>query len=1080
MSKKQSGQRKSLLTGASVLAAAAAAMAGSPAMAQNNTSTASSSDDEAIVVTGTRLVRQDFEAISPVTTVGAEQIQLTGTLNTEQLLNDLPQVVGGNTTTSNNTGGEDFSTVDLRGLGPNRTLVLVNGERVPASSTTGVVDINTIPAGLISRVEVVSGGASAVYGSDAMGGVVNFVLKDDYEGAELNATYGSELSTGNVPQFDANLLVGGNFANGRGNMTFYADYYNRQGVFQSEYDYSRVSGAACRRPDGTVFLCDSAAEAVGNTVLFPGGSGTPPWSWIVNSPATDTDHDGVRDTGTGNPFGNPTYSCNSAADLLDDSICNDSEGDGTPGSGDGVTDTPVYASGLATTLPGHFATGNTNTNCDGIPDGNVNTGNLSFDDAGNLVPRAVAGACGVPDRGAGSSRYNYAPDNYLIIPAERFTVSTNGHYDINDNLRFNFLMSYTNSRQQVQLAATPVAPPPQLEVTMTPTMRNLISTAHPDLWTALQGRPDPYAPFQINVRTNSIGPRTGTNTDNQFYAIGSLDGQLGDNWDWNLSASYGQSEFLSRLQHSANKTGLFEGLSGCTSLQPGPNGILGDADDTETPMGSSALPGCVPLDIFGTQTLPADAVSFLNTPTFSSTIVEESRVSGYMRGNLFQLPAGPVSTVFGFEYRDTSAQFFVDNEQRTGNIFGFNAVQNNEGQIDVYELYTEFAIPLISEQPFAYYLGLEGGYRISNYSQAGNVETWKAGGEWAPTSWLRFRGVYNVATRAPSVFELFRNGDQGFTGYTDPCQDAAENNGAGDGVPDGQTAGTTPIPAANCTAGAGGRPIVNGWGTGFVQNNAQTQVLAFGNTNLAPETADTYTIGGVFQPDWFPVGDLRVTVDYYHIQIDGFIAGFSANQILADCYGVPGAVAVPGSCSKITRNAVTGQVDSIDVSVQNLSTLVQSGYDIQAEWSLPLGPGQLTINELYSRLNEFVINGVDFAGYGFGGIGGGPFGGVAPEQKSVLSVTYALGDWTFLTRWTWAPGFTDASFGGETPDSSYVDVSARWNVTDNFSVIGVVDNVFDDYPPQYAGAAVNGQANTNPVYYRALGRTFTISGRLRF
>jgi outer membrane receptor protein involved in Fe transport len=1022
MSKKQSGQRKSLLTGASVLAAAAAAMAGSPAMAQTSTSTASSSDDEAIVVTGTRLVRQDFEAISPVTTVGAEQIQLTGTLNTEQLLNDLPQVVGGNTTTSNNTGGEDFSTVDLRGLGPNRTLVLVNGERVPASSTTGVVDINTIPAGLISRVEVVSGGASAVYGSDAMGGVVNFVLKDDYEGAELNATYGSELSTGNVPQFDANVLVGGNFANGRGNMTFYADYYNRQGVFQSAYDYSRVSGAACIDASGNPFVCTSSAQAAASAgVIFPGGSGTPPWSWIPNDPS--------------NPFA------------------------GLAGVETGVGNT-------------NFNSGVADTNCDGVPNAlNVNSGNLSFNDAGELTPRNSSGACGVPDRSAGSSRYNYAPDNYLIIPAERLTVSANGHYDINDNLRFNFLMSYTNSRQQVQLAPTPVAPPPQLTVTLTPTMRSLISNNHADLWAALQSRADPYAPFAINVRTSSLGTRQGTNTDNQFYAIGSLDGQLGDNWDWNLSASYGQSEFLSRLQHSANKTGLFEGLSGCTNTQPGPDGILGTSDDTETPMGSTALPGCVPLDVFGTQTLPPDAVRFLDTPTFSSTIVEESRVAGYIRGNLFQLPAGPVSTVFGFEYRDTSAQFFVDNEQRTGNIFGFNAVQNNEGQIDVYELYTEFAIPLISEQPFAYYLGLEGGYRISNYSQAGNVETWKAGGEWAPTSWLRFRGVYNVATRAPSVFELFRNGDQGFTGYTDPCQDSDTN-----GVPDSQGA-TPPIPVANCTVGPN---AVVGWAPGFVQNNSQTQVLAFGNTNLAPETADTYTIGAVFQPDWFPVGDLRVTVDYYHIEIDGFIAGFSANQILADCYGVPGAVPVPGSCGRITRNPITGQVDSINVSVQNLSTLVQSGYDIQAEWSLPLGPGQLTINELYSHTNEFVINGVDFAGYGFGGIGGGPFGGVAPEQKSVLSVTYALGDWTFLGRWTWAPGFTDAFFGEQTPDSSYVDVSARWNVTDNFSVIGVIDNVFDDYPPQYAGAVVNGQANTNPVYYRALGRTFTISGRLRF
>ncbi|MBK6704702.1 MAG: TonB-dependent receptor plug domain-containing protein [Caulobacteraceae bacterium] len=240
MSKKtQSGQRKSLLTGASVLAAAAAAIAVTPAMAQD------AEDEEAIVVTGTRLVRQDFEAISPITTVGAEQLELTATLTTESLLNELPQIIPGNTRTSNNSGGEDFATVDLRGLGTTRTLVLLNGERVPSSSTTGTVDINTIPASLISRIEVVTGGASAVYGSDALAGVVNFVLKDDYEGAEINMTYGSELETGNAAEFEINGLVGGNFANGRGNMTTYASYYNREGVFQSEYDYSRTSAALC-------------------------------------------------------------------------------------------------------------------------------------------------------------------------------------------------------------------------------------------------------------------------------------------------------------------------------------------------------------------------------------------------------------------------------------------------------------------------------------------------------------------------------------------------------------------------------------------------------------------------------------------------------------------------------------------------------------------------------------------------------------------------------------------------------------------------------------------------------------------
>ena len=118
---------------------------------------------EKVTVTGSRLKKRDYSTTSPVTTIGAQTFELTQTNSVEKLLNDLPQLVPGNTFTSNNAGGEDFATIDLRGLGPNRTLVLVNGNRLPMSSTSGSVDVNTIPAGLVDRVEVVTGGASAVY-----------------------------------------------------------------------------------------------------------------------------------------------------------------------------------------------------------------------------------------------------------------------------------------------------------------------------------------------------------------------------------------------------------------------------------------------------------------------------------------------------------------------------------------------------------------------------------------------------------------------------------------------------------------------------------------------------------------------------------------------------------------------------------------------------------------------------------------------------------------------------------------------------------------------------------------------------
>ena len=1048
MSKKtKNDSRKSLLTGASVLAAAAAAISATPATAQD------AEEEDAIVVTGSRLVRQDFEAISPITTVGAEQLELTATLTTETLLNELPQIVPGNTLTSNNVGGEDFSTVDLRGLGINRTLVLVNGERVPGSSTLGTVDIATIPASLISRVEVVTGGASAVYGSDAVSGVINFVLKDDYEGAEINTTYRAEMESGNVPQFEINGLVGGNFANGRGNLTAYASYYNREGVYQSEYDYSRVAGAICYdtangldQSGHAYFVCDSVEEARqvyadGGHILAAaaGGSSTTPWGNITNDPNNRFTAGGVGGinanvTGgfTGGTFASYDHDCRPSTANI------------------------AYSGAGA-------------------------LGNLSFGDNGNLSPFLNSAACRVPDRAAGSSQYNFAPDNYLVVPAERMTFTTNGHYDVTDDVRLSVLMNYTNSRQEIQLAPTPAT---GLTVTLTPNMRNLIRLGadgidgngddHDDLWTALQSRPSPYAPFTMSRRTNEMGARTQFAENNAFYFLTGLEGSLGENWDWAVNASYGQSHFITRTLHSANKSRLLTGLAGCQALAPGADGLLNTADDTgvalPSTLGTSSDP-CVPIDIFGPGTLTAGMMGYIDTTTLSQTIVEENRVTGYMRGDLFELPAGPIAAVFGFEYRDSQFEFHVDNEQRMGNIFGFNALQDQAGTVDVYELYTEVSVPLITEAPFAHYLGLEAGFRRSNYSTVGNVDTYKYGAEWAPVEWLRFRAMFNQATRAPNVFELFQSGDQGFVTTQDPC-----NDGNGNGLPDG--GGTT---LAECTASG----VPASAYPGFNQANAQLQGFAFGNSNLTSETAETWTYGLVFQPDWFPIGDLRATVDWYDIEITDVILGLGVAFYLNDCYNTN----VAASCSRVHRLA-NGQLDYVDTFRANQGLLATRGTDIQVEWSVPIGPGQLTINELYSMLDEFRVNQLDFVGTTSGGIGG-----AFPDYKSVLSVSYNVGDWTFFGRWFHTPEVSSASGWGDfnpgvpggfdfgqpgnlSPAADYFDLSARWAVTDNFTITGVIDNVFDEYPVQTPDG---GQGNADVALYpRPLGRQFAISGRYRF
>ncbi|MBX7249884.1 MAG: TonB-dependent receptor [Caulobacteraceae bacterium] len=998
--------RQRLLASTIIGGAALLALQAAPAYAQDDPN---ATEVEGVVVTGSRIVRQDFEAISPVTTVGSEQLELTATLTVDTLLNELPQIVPGNTRTSNNAGGEDFSTIDLRGLGANRTLVLVNGERVPASSTTGVVDLNTIPASLIDRVEVVTGGASAVYGSDAISGVVNFILKDDYEGAEIMATYGSSFD-GKAPEVEVNALIGGNFANGRGNATAYAAYYNREKVLQSEFAFSRTSAAACYDSSGArTTIADTAAEGVAcvaaGRFLFPGGSATPAWGWITNNGA--------------NPFTN-----------------------------------------LSILLPGTFGPGNTDTNCDGVPSPalGVNSGNLSFNDAGQLTPRNTAGACAVPDRSAGSSRYNFAPDNYLIIPAERFNMTTTATYDITDSIRAKVLLNFVNSTSEVQLAPTPAT---GLTVTLTPAMQALINANHPDLAIALASRPNPLAPFTIDRRTNEVGTRNGFFENNSFYGLTTVDGDFNDNWNWSVTASYGSNHFDSNGINSVNRTALAQGLAGCQT----PAGA---------PLGAAALPGCVPLDIFGPGTLTPAMVSFLKVNTFSETQVEETRIAGFVRGDLFELPAGPIAAVFGVEYRDTDIAFTVDNEQRTGNIFGFNAVQDINGSVQVTELYTEISVPLIKDQPLAYYLGIEGGYRYSDYSSVGGVDTFKIGAEWAPVEWLRFRGVYNEATRAPSVIELFQNGDQGFPPYTDPCRQSAVN--------------ATPGLQALCVAQ--GVPLAAY--PGFAANNSQVQAFAFGNPNLKPETAQSLTAGLVLQPDWFPVGDFRATVDYYDIKIEDAIAPLGAQFFLNSCYGTPGNLSTDQSqCFRITRDPVTGQVTSVNTTIANLNTLETRGWDFQFEWTVNLEdtflpiPGRLRVNELLSLIDSFQINNNEFIGTTSGAIGGALF-----DWKSTLSIYYTLGDWTAFARWSYVPEICDPTFGvgpdncqgtaGQMdPAASYVDISARWNITDNFQVTGFIGNLFDEDPPQ-TPAGLFSQANTDPQVYRVLGRTFSISAKVRF
>ncbi|PHQ62899.1 MAG: TonB-dependent receptor [Sphingobium sp.] len=234
-----------------------------PALAQ---SADDDSSADTIVVTGSRIARPDLQQASPISIISAQELKLSGKVNVEAIINDLPQLIPSTTAASNNPGG-GVSTADLRGLGANRTLVLVNGRRYISYDSSQIVDLNTVPAGLIDHVEVVSGGRSAVYGSDAIAGVINFVMKQDFSGVEANANYRINQE-GDGGTFNTNLLIGGNFEDGRGNATFYIDYTKRDGVLQSARSYTRQAYT----DDGDGGLAAGGSGSIPGTRMVLSGS----------------------------------------------------------------------------------------------------------------------------------------------------------------------------------------------------------------------------------------------------------------------------------------------------------------------------------------------------------------------------------------------------------------------------------------------------------------------------------------------------------------------------------------------------------------------------------------------------------------------------------------------------------------------------------------------------------------------------------------------------------------------------------------------------------------------------------------
>ena len=285
-----------LLTGTMMASLLVVAPATAQTADEASTDTAAE-DDTLIVVTGSRIQRRNVETAAPIAVVGSEEFELSGTVNVENVVNTLPQVVPGTTSFSNNPGN-GTATLNLRGLGTNRTLVLVNGRRWMSFDTAQIVDLNTIPSFLIDGVDVVTGGASAIYGSDALAGVVNFRLKE-VEGVELGGQY-SITERGDGARYNLHGAIGTSFDDGRGNATVFAEYFNRGDVFQGDRAFSTnaIGGENFGIPNSL-----SGSSTLPNGVLrYLGGAS--PQTGAALPAGTEFGNAGARGFGTGVVFDN--------------------------------------------------------------------------------------------------------------------------------------------------------------------------------------------------------------------------------------------------------------------------------------------------------------------------------------------------------------------------------------------------------------------------------------------------------------------------------------------------------------------------------------------------------------------------------------------------------------------------------------------------------------------------------------------------------------------------------------------------------------------------------------------------------
>lgn len=784
--------------------------------------------EDVVVVTGSRIaVDGPADAVSPVVAIGGDDIATSGQIDIVELLRESPQLQGSLPASFSafNGGALGVGQLNLRGLGTERTLVLQNGRRhVSGVAGTGAVDVTTISTALLERVDILTGGASSIYGADAVTGVVNFVMRDgaSFDGYEFRAQTGIS-SRGDADELALSLANGFMTPDERGSLVAAVEFTRSSPVFAGERSFAGRGIAGLE------------ANAGG----FPAALGVS--TDIANVYATD------RTLPISSPLGIISLTGSAFVDVL---------------------------------LSGG------QVGCDTIGAGSAASPTCLVFDNGVLRPFNPGDIYGGAFSASGGDAVRVDPDNELILPdIERYILSAEGSYELFDGIEafanVKFVSSETEETNQVNgfnddipISLDNPFIPGQL-VAVINGLQGQGETVNLAISRDTLDNATLSSPIAERETLRFVGGLQGRIADT------GLNFELSYNYGETDSTITTQRDRLEDRFFAA--IDAVRGPNGdiiCRSSLPG--------FDPTTPIPVSPFPGspgafatfqpgdgqCAPINIFGSNTISPDGAAFAFVPTVSNIKIEQEVFLATIAGDTgeyFNLPAGPIGFAVGYENRTERSNFVSDPLIQAELTFGSNnsgATLPVTGNLSVDELFGEVSVPLLADMPFVDRLEFKGAYRYSDYSTIGGADTYSLGGRWEVSPEVVLRGTYSRAVRAPNINELFSPLQPDSIGAgQDPCNPNFINAGS-------------EFREANCLTFVSPGFDSTNFLSAFVPGQSG------GNIDLEPETADTYTFGVVIEPTQF-IENFQIIVDYYNIEIEGLIDTLTAFTIASNCVDLP-------------------------------------------------------------------------------------------------------------------------------------------------------------------------------------------------